>query len=154
MLRSALFSGDPLLEAIAADQDRISRMRNQTDPAVRKVQRALLAWDPACLPVSGPDGFYRDETASAVLRFKVEVLLVPAERAIDDVGPQTVRRLDGMLPAAGAPAIEPQVRDALRALLTDAASPSVAVLVSELARGGVTLSAGELAAVMAQLLAP
>ena len=155
MLRSELFAGDPLLEAIAADQDRISRVRHQTDPAVRKLQTALLFWDPECLPVNGADGKYGDETAGAVVRFKVEVIDVPPETVIDDVGPQTVRRLDAMLPTAGpAPQIDPALREALRAILGDAASPSVAVLTAELARRGVTLSADELAAIMARLLAP
>ena len=92
---------------------------------------------------------------SSVVRFKVEVIGVPAESVIDDVGPQTGQRLDAMLPAGGsAPAIEPALRETLRAILGDATSPSVAVLTAELARRGVTLTAGELAAVMARLLAP
>ena len=115
MLRSELFAGDPLLEAIAADQDRISRFQHPTDSAVRKLQTALLFWDPECLPVSGADGTYGDETASAVVRFKVEVIGVPAESVIDDVGPQTVRQLDAMLPGAGpAPQIDPEHRGADR----------------------------------------
>lgn len=155
MLRSELFAGDPLLEAVAADQDRISRFQHPTDPAVRKLQTALLFWDPACLPVDGADGRYGDETAGAVVRFKVEVIGVPAESVIDDVGPQTVRRLDAMLPAAGpAPAIDPALREALRAILGDATSPSVGALSSELARRGITMPPGELAALMARLLAP
>jgi hypothetical protein len=155
MLRSQLFAGDPLLEAIAADQDRISRSQHPTDPAVRKLQTGLLFWDPQSLPVNGADGVYCDETASAVVRFKVEVIGVPAESVIDDVGPQTVRRLDAMLPAAGpVPGVDPAVRDALRAILGDPTSPSVGALTAELARRGVTLSAGDVAAVMARLLAP
>jgi hypothetical protein len=154
MLRSQLFAGDALLEAIAADRDRISRFQHPTDPAVRKLQTALLFWDPDCLPVDGANGAYEDETASAVARFKVEVIGVPAESVIDDVGPQTVLRLDAMLPAAGAaPGIDPRVRDALRAILGDATSPSVAVLTSELARRGIVLTPDELAALMARLLA-
>ena len=155
MLRSELFAADALLEAIAADQDRISRFRHPTDPAVRKVQTALLFWDPSCLPADGANGTYGDETARAVVRFKVEVIGVPPDAVIDDVGPQTVLRLDAMLPAAGrAPELDPALREGLRAILGDATSPSVAVLTAELACRGVTLSAGELAAVMARLLAP
>ena len=155
MLRSELFAGDALLEAIAADQDRISRFQHPTDPAVRKVQTALLFWDPSCLPVDGADGIYGDETARAVVRFKVEVIGVPAESVIDDVGPQTVRRLDAMLPAAGAaPGSDPALREALRAILGDPTSPSVGALSSELARRGIALAPAELAAVMARLLAP
>lgn len=155
MLRSELFAGDPLLEAIAADQDRISRFAHPTDPAVRKLQTALLFWDPECLPVEGANGIYGDETASAVVRFKVEVIGVPPETVIDDVGPQTVRQLDAMLPAAGpAPGIDPALREALRAILGDATSPSVGALSSELARRGIALAPDELAAVLARLLAP
>ncbi len=157
MLRSELFAGDPLLEAIAADQDRISRFQHPTDPAVRKVQTALLFWDPACLPVNGADGTYDDETARAVVRFKVEILGVPAESVIDDVGPRTVQTLDAMLPAAGAgpgSGLDPRLREALLAILGDPSSPSVAALTSELARRGVTLTSDELVAVMARLLAP
>ena len=154
MLRSQLFAGDPLLEAIAADQDRISRSQHPTDPAVRKLQSGLLFWDPECLPVSGADGTYGDETARAVVRFKVEVIGVPADSVIDDVGPQTVRRLDAMLPAAGpAPDVDPAVREALRAILGDPTSPSLNALASELARHGIALAPGALAAVMALLLA-
>ena len=154
MLRSELFAGDPLLEAIAADRDRISRFQHPTDPAVRKVQTALLFWDPSCLPVDGANGTYGDETASAVARFKVEVIGVPADLVIDDVGPQTVLRLDALLPAAGAaPPIDPRVLDALLAILADASSPSVAALSSELARRGIALAPDALASVMAQLLA-
>lgn len=155
MLRSELFAGDPLLEAVADDRDRISRSQHPTDPAVRKVQTALLFWDPSCLPVDGANGSYGDETAGAVARFKVEVIGVPADLVIDDVGPQTVLRLDAMLPAAGAaPAIDPRVRDALRAILGDASSPSVAALSSELARRDISLTPEALATVMARLLAP
>src|SRR3954463_13210143 len=96
MLASALFSGDALLEAIAADNDRVSRTQHQDDPAVGKVQTALLDWRPDCLPKHGADGSYGDETAGAVAQFKVEVLGVPAAQVIDDVGPQTVIRLDQM----------------------------------------------------------
>jgi len=155
MLRSELFAGDPLLEAVAADRDRISRFQHPTDPAVRKLQTALLVWDPACLPIDGVSGTYGDETADAVVRFKVDVLGVPADTVIDDVGPRTVLRLDEMLPAAGpGPGLEPHVREALRAILTDPASPTFAALTAELARRGVTLSPVKLAAVMTRLLAP
>lgn len=153
MLRSELFTGDPLLEAIAADQDRISRFAHPTDPAVRKLQTALLFWDPECLPQHGADGSYGDETAGAVVRFKVEVLGVPPAQVIDDVGPLTIQRLDAMLPAAGdAPGIDPALREALREILGDPSSPSLGALASELARRGIALTPGELAAVMARLL--
>lgn len=91
---SQLFAGDPLLDAIALDQERISRQRHRTSPAVRRVQAALLLWDPACLPASGADGDYGNETAAAVARFKHEELGVPVAEVIDDVGPRTVIRLD------------------------------------------------------------
>lgn len=52
MLTSTLFANDPLLEQIAIDANgqRISTTQNNEDPAVRKVQQALLMWDPNCLP--------------------------------------------------------------------------------------------------------
>jgi hypothetical protein len=106
MLTSALFAGDPLLEAIAQDQDRISRTQHRTDPAVQKVQIALLGWDPDCLPQFGADGDYGDETAGAVARFKVEVLGVPPAEVIDDVGPLTVLKLDEMRAEAERPPAE------------------------------------------------
>lgn len=96
MLTSKLFTGEPLLEAIAADRDRISRTRNRRDPVIRKLQTALLDWDPAALPRFDADGDYGDESAAAVRRFKVTVLGVPAAQVIDDVGPQTVAELDRM----------------------------------------------------------
>jgi phosphatidylserine/phosphatidylglycerophosphate/cardiolipin synthase-like enzyme len=115
MLTSLLFAGEPLLEAIAADLDqpftasspRISRTKNPTDPAVKKVQQALLVWDPDCLPQFGADGDYRgDETAGAVARFKREVLLVPPADIVDDVGPRTVIKLDE-IQAASEPPVPP-----------------------------------------------
>lgn len=118
MLTSALFAGDPLLEAIAQDQDRISRSRHRTDPAVRKVQIALLDWDPDCLPQFGADGDYGNETAGAVARFKAEVLGVPPAEIIDDVGPLTVQKLDEIRAAVErppAPGVAPE-----EWLLTDA----------------------------------
>ncbi|MER7575061.1 phospholipase D-like domain-containing protein [Streptomyces sp. NPDC126514] len=109
MLTSELFSGDPLLEAIAQDQDRISRTRHRNDPAVGKVQIALLGWDPDCLPRFGADGDYGDETAGAVARFKTEVLGVPPAEVIDDVGPLTVLKLDEMRAAAERPPPAPGI---------------------------------------------
>jgi hypothetical protein len=91
---SQLFGGDQVLEEVAADRDRISRTQHQDDPAVGKVQVALLIRDPTCLPQFGADGNYGDETAGAVARFKVDELGVPPEEVIDDVGPRTVIRLD------------------------------------------------------------
>ena len=68
LLSSQLFAGDPLLEAIAADgPQRISTFQNQNDPAVAKVQQALLlSGVPTCCPSAGTDGHYGSETAAAV----------------------------------------------------------------------------------------
>src|SRR6478609_4020842 len=98
MLQSTLFSGDPLLEDIAENTTgaRISTVENRHDPAVKKVQQALLIWDPNCLPNFGDDGDYGGETAGAVHRFKVEVIGVPEAEVIDDVGPLTVQTLDAI----------------------------------------------------------
>ncbi|KMS79122.1 hypothetical protein ACH49_12965 [Streptomyces leeuwenhoekii] len=118
MLTCTLFAGDALLESIANDQDRISRTRHRRDPAVRKVQIALLDRDPNCLPQFGADGDYGDETAGAVARFKIEVLGVPPAEVIDDVGPLTVLKLDELQAAAErppAPSVTPE-----EWLLTDA----------------------------------
>ena len=95
MLHSTLFANDPLLEQIAIDANgqRISTSQNRHDPAVRKIQQALLLWDPSCLPVYGIDGDYGSETAEAVRRFKVEVIRVQGT-VYKDVGPQTVLWLD------------------------------------------------------------
>ena len=156
MLRSALFAGDPLLEAIASDRDRISRTRHHDDPAVLKVQTALLIWDPECLPLHGDDGIYQDETAQAVARFKVEVIGVPAAGVIDDVGPQTVLRLDAIAAEHEAPArpgtVDPHVADALRAILGDSSSATVAALAAELARQGLVMTPAQVAATVARLL--
>lgn len=115
MLTSQLFAGDPLLERIAdGGPERISRFRNATDPAVLKVQRALLLWVPTVLPVLGADGTYGQETASAVVRFKVEELQVPAAELFDDVGPRTVRRLDEIARAAEPPVVPPEPRSFVR----------------------------------------
>ncbi len=108
MLTSQSFAGDPLLEAIAAGgPERISRFQNSAAPAVLKVQQALLLWDAAALPLHGPDGIYGQETASAVVRFKVVELQVPPGELFDDVGPRTVIRLDEIAKAAEPPIPEP-----------------------------------------------
>jgi peptidoglycan hydrolase-like protein with peptidoglycan-binding domain len=104
VMLSQLFAGDALLADIAGDNDRISRTQHQDHPAVAKVQTALLLWDPGCLPNFGVDGNYGDEAAGAVARFKREELGVPADEVIDDVGPQTVQRLDRFAAAAEAAA--------------------------------------------------
>ncbi len=95
-LASALFRGDSLLQSIADDHDRISATRHPKDPAVGKVQLALLDWDPNCLPRFGADGSYGGEAEAAVARFKVEELGVPPAGLIRDVGPKTVLKLDEM----------------------------------------------------------
>jgi hypothetical protein len=91
---SQLFAGDQVLSDVAADLDRITRTQHQDDPAVGKVQVALLIRDPLCLPQFGADGTYGDETAGAVAQFKIDELGVPPEDVVDDVGPRTVVRLD------------------------------------------------------------
>ncbi len=97
MLTSTLFANDPLLEQIAIDANgqRISTTQNRHDPAVRKVQQALLLWAPNCLPQFGADGDYGAESAEAVRRFKVEVIGVQGQ-VFNDVGPQTVLWLDSI----------------------------------------------------------
>ena len=107
ILKSQLFAGDPVLLSIAQDRDRISRIRNTPGDAVRRIQEALLGWDPGCLPLHGADGSYGDETAGVVARFKRDELRVPAGQIIDDVGPATVRRLDELQAAREQPAGTP-----------------------------------------------
>jgi Common central domain of tyrosinase/Polyphenol oxidase middle domain len=104
VLTSQLFQNDAVLQAIADDNDRMSRHRHSRGDSARKVQTALLTWDPGALPKFGADGKYGDETAAAVRRFKIEELGVAARDAIDDVGPRTVIRLDEIQAAAERPA--------------------------------------------------
>lgn len=115
MLTSQLFAGDDLLERIAAGlPDRISRFLNATHPAVGKVQQALLLWDPVALPLHGSDGTYGQETAAAVVRFKIDELGVPAAEVVDDVGPLTVTRLDEIARAAEQPPAPPPSSEFVR----------------------------------------
>lgn len=102
MLKSALFSGNQLLQDIADNVGgvRISQSENATDPAVLRVQRALLIRDPGCLPVRGADGVFGIESATAIHRFKLEELGIPEAQVIDDVGPSTIQRLDEIALAA------------------------------------------------------
>jgi tyrosinase len=95
VLNSQLFQGDQILEAVAADQARISRTENNVHDTVERVQKALLLRDPNCLPQFGADGDYGNETAGAVLTLKQQEFpdLQPNE-TFDDVGPRTVIRLD------------------------------------------------------------
>lgn len=103
MLKSRLFSGDAVLQAVADDNDRISRHRHAVSESTRRLQTALLTWRTDALPKFGADGQYGDETAAAVKRFKIEELGVAAKDALDDVGPRTVNRLDEIQAAAEAP---------------------------------------------------
>lgn len=97
MLQSALFANNNLLAPIAEDAtgERISPTRNRKHPAVELVQRALLIWNPACLPNHGADGDYGGETAGAVLRFKNEVIAAPPP-LLNDLGPLIVIWLDAI----------------------------------------------------------
>ncbi|MDX6514483.1 MAG: hypothetical protein QOH73_149, partial [Gaiellaceae bacterium] len=79
---SYLFSRDVLLQSIADDDDRISRTQHSDDPAVGKLQFALLLWDALALPTHGADGQYGDETAGAVARFKQDELGVPPAQIV------------------------------------------------------------------------
>jgi len=116
--QSALFAGDALLQAIADDLPspdggltRISPSQNRDDPAVAKVQQALLDWRADALPSgakvqqalldwradalpSGADGVFGNESVEAVMRFKRDELGVAEGGIIGDVGPRTVKRLD------------------------------------------------------------
>ena len=124
MLQSALFQGDPLLQAIADNEPphppRISKRQNQNDPAVVKVQTALLTWDANALPERGADGHFGPESATAVHRFKREELgLAEAEIVADDVGPLTVIRLDEIQAAAEQAPPEPPPEPAPPSLVGD-----------------------------------
>ena len=108
--QSALFAGDALLQAIADDLPspdggltRSSPSQNRDDPAVAKVQQALLDWRSDALP-SGADGVFGNESVEAVMRFKREELGVSEGAIIGDVGPRTVRRLDEIRAAVEATA--------------------------------------------------
>ena len=107
MLTSQLFAGDPILEAVADDQARISRTQNRKGEHVRKIQEVLLLRNPGVLPQFGADGTYGDETAEAVVEFKINELGVPPAEVIDDVGPRTVIRLDEIQAAAEQPVPPP-----------------------------------------------
>ena len=102
MLASTLFLGDSLLQSVADDGDRISASRHRDDPAVGKLQRALLDWDQHCLPRFGVDGKYGGKMEAAVARFKETELGVPPAEIVRDVGPQTVLKLDAMQAALDA----------------------------------------------------
>jgi hypothetical protein len=102
MLQSQLFAGDAVLQAVANDADRISRVRHTPSESVRRIQQAILTWRADALPINGADSLYDDETAAAVVRFKIDELGVPAAEVIDDVGPRTVARLDEIQAAAEA----------------------------------------------------
>jgi hypothetical protein len=103
VLSSRLFQGDAVLQAIADDNDRMSRHKHARGDSVRKIQTALLTWKPGILPRFGADGGYGDETAAAVRRFKVEELGVAPGSVADDVGPRTVIRLDEIQKASETP---------------------------------------------------
>ena len=108
MLFSQLFAGDALLQGgsrTASTGTHFANAEHEERPRrwARSRQRCWTG-DPAALPVHGVDSDYGSETAAAVHRFKVEVLGVPpSSQVIDDVGPQTVLKLDKIRLAAEQP---------------------------------------------------
>jgi hypothetical protein len=88
-LRSARFTGNPVLEAIAqGDQASYLRFGAQSD-AVRAVQEALI--DLGHSIPDGATGFFGEQTSSAVITFKTENALVPNDPV---VGIGTITTLD------------------------------------------------------------
>ena len=151
MFRSQLFAGDPLLQAIVDDdppnQVRISGTQNRFDPAVTKVQIALLTWRSDALPVHGADGEFGGESAGAIRRFKIEELGVPAAQVVNDVGPRSVVRLDEIQAAAEQP---PLVGEVVVVTEPEATPDQQARLLAVIAESGgvVELGLGPLAAVV------
>ena len=88
-LQSPLFAGEPKLEAVLNDEDRL-KSGDRGDP-VRKVQQGLLN-DNMSLPQFGADGIYGGETSSAVKQFKSKHNLGFVQ--FGDVGPGTMGKLD------------------------------------------------------------
>jgi tyrosinase len=64
---------------------------------VLRIQLALLEWDPGILPVVGVDGDYGDETATTVVKFKIDELKVHPGELVNDVGPHTLVRLNEIM---------------------------------------------------------
>ncbi len=88
-LQAPLFAGDPKLEAILNDRDRMKS--GDRGDSVRKVQQGLLN-DNMPLPQFGADGAYGNETSSAVRQFKTKHSLGFTQ--FGDVGPGTMGKLD------------------------------------------------------------
>jgi tyrosinase len=80
---------------------------------VLRIQLALLEWDPGILPVVGVDGDYGDETATTVVKFKIDELKVHPGELVNDVGPHTLVRLDEIMHSveAGRPVTTKYRRD-------------------------------------------
>jgi hypothetical protein len=106
LLASALFSGDPQLEAVAAGRLRLGRRGDPPYPApilsrgtgVAKVQQALLEVGYP-LPHFGVDGRYGNETYGAVYGFKRDRGIRTVSGYLDGIlGPATIIRLDAQLP--------------------------------------------------------
>jgi len=78
-----------LLETVAANGDRISQTQHTNDPAVGKVQTAVLVWDPACLPDDdvGPRTVIRLDEIAAVSEATSAAgsLMIASATSTDDV---------------------------------------------------------------------
>jgi peptidoglycan hydrolase-like protein with peptidoglycan-binding domain len=84
-LKSARFSGDPILERVLDDRIEIGNTpgRVRTGRAVRLIQESLMEQGYA-LPLFGADSVYGDETEAAVLQFQIDAGAVLLDGIVGD----------------------------------------------------------------------
>lgn len=120
-LKSPRFAGDEILEA-CYDNERLLR-RGDSGPAVEKIQKALIATG-FPLPRCGADGFFGEETESAIKNYQ-RARGLDADGAI---GPITIGNLDiefiaEVTESYAPPATEPQVSEVPTPLVPESPKP-------------------------------
>ncbi|MFE0256164.1 peptidoglycan-binding protein [Streptomyces sp. NPDC059010] len=91
LLESARFRGDPVLEQVRAGVTSKYLKHGQSGPHIAAVQNALLDLGPKYAIPSGATGFFGNETSSAVIKYKQDEGLSPADPV---VGKGTISHLD------------------------------------------------------------
>jgi peptidoglycan hydrolase-like protein with peptidoglycan-binding domain len=106
-LQSAILSGNTRLDQAASTGPSIKAGASDDVDAIRRIQKGLAALGYALPrsfpdgPAGNPDGIYGDETMRAVTEFQRRVFPGSFREWDGRAGPNTLSKMDGMLPKSG-----------------------------------------------------